>query len=254
MADPISNRISPVNNKVYAEPIAPAPPIPGATGPGHIFACDTYDDNLIPAVLKQVVDLINTKNIPGPIGPTGAKGPTGGGAAAFTGPTGPAGAGPTGNGGVTGATGVTGNTGNVGKLGPQGPLASATQNGNTTGATGNSGPTGSSRGPAGNTGHASATGATGPTGVTGKAADHQGLMGPVNLAATGIWIPPNYDPGIAGAVWNANNGTGPVSMTGTNYTGAFTPTGGVMSGETGIFVGLTGAWFKISSGGFNQHQ
>jgi hypothetical protein len=250
MPDPISNRISPNNVPVFAAPVTPAPPSVGATGT-VIVPCDTYDDNMIPAVLKQVVDLINDKNIPGPAGNTGAKGPTGGGAAAFTGPTGPAGPLVPGFGGPTGATGVTGFQGRTGPTGHLGPLASASQNGNQTGPTGNAGPTGTATGPAGNTGHVSATGATGPSGITGPRSHAQGLMGPVNLGSPAIWIPPNYDPGIAGAVWNANNGTGPVSMTGTNFTGGFTPTGGVMTGETGVFIGLTGAWFKISSGGFN---
>lgn len=246
MTEPISNRISPVNNRVYAEPVVPAPPSAGATGT-VVVPCDTYDDNMIPAVLKQVVDLINTKNIPGPTGVTGVKGPTGGIAVAFTGPTGPTGRGPTGPGGPTGATGITGNVGYTGPTGPLGPEAGAAQNGNATGATGYTGPTGSSTGAAGNTGHAGAPSATGPTGNTGPRSRNQGPGGPT--VASPNWIPPDYDPGIAGAVWNANNGTGPVSMVGTNFTGTFTPTGGVMSGETGVFIGLTGAWFKISSGG-----
>jgi hypothetical protein len=254
MPDPISNRISPVNNKIYAAPVVPAPPSAGATGT-VVVACDTYDDNMLPAVLKQVVDLINTKNIPGAAGPTGGLGPTGGGAAAFTGPTGPTGKSPAGYAGFTGATGPTGASGSTGRLGPLGPLASANQNGNQTGPTGNTGVTGASTGPAGNTGHASATGSTGHVGNTGFfVRTAQGLAGPVNLGATGIWIPPNFDPGIAGAVWNVNNGTGPVSMTGTNFTGSFTPTGGVMTGETGIFTGVTGAWFRISTGGENINR
>jgi hypothetical protein len=246
MANPVSNRISPHNVPVYAEPISPAPPSVGATGP-VVVPCDTYDDNLIPAVLKQVVDLVNTKNVPGPVGATGVAGPVHGGTGILTGPTGPTGRGPTGYGGPTGQTGVTGFQGLTGPTGHLGPLASSSQNGNITGATGYTGPTGSSTGPRGNTGAASATGATGHAGVTGPQSKLVGPVGPT--VASPNWIPPNYDPGIAGAVWNANNGTGPVSMLGTNFTGTFTPTGGVMSGETGTFVGLTGAWFRISTGG-----
>lgn len=241
------SRVANPLQRVFAEPIVPALPQPTPGVPPD--PCDTYDDNMIPAVLKQVVDLVNNQDIPGPIGNTGLKGPTGGGVAAFTGPTGPAGPLVPGFGGPTGATGVTGFAGRTGPTGHLGPLAGAAQNGNATGPTGNTGPTGASTGPAGNTGHASNTGATGPAGVTGKHAGFAGPPGPVNLASTGIWIPPNFDPGIAGAVWNANNGTGPVSATGINFTGTFTPTGGVMTGETGVFIGLTGAWFRISSGG-----
>lgn len=242
-----SNRTPIIQNRVFGVEIAPALPIPGATGPGNLFACDTYDDNLQGAILKQVVDLVNNKNVPGPIGTKGATGA--GVGATVTGPTGPSRLGPTGNGGATGPTGVTGPTGNTGPTGHLGPLASASQNGNATGPVGSTGATGTSTGPAGNTGHVSATGATGAAGITGPRSKNIGPIGPINAGAQ--WIPPNYDPGIAGAVWNANNGTGPVSMIGTNFTGAFTPTGGVMSGETGVFIGLTGAWFKISSGGSN---
>jgi collagen type VII alpha len=248
MVQPVSNRIAKNNVPVYAEPISPAPPTAGATGT-VVVPCDTYDDNMIPAVLKQVVDLINTKNIPGPVGSTGTAGVVHGGTGILTGPTGATGPQVPGFGGPTGQTGVTGFQGRTGPTGHLGPLASANQNGNTTGATGNSGPTGTSTGARGNTGAASATGVTGPAGVTGHKSAFQGSFGVVSAAAQ--WIPPNYDPGIAGAVWNANNGTGPVSMIGTNFTGAFWPTGGVMTGETGTFIGLTGAWFKISTGGYD---
>lgn len=244
-----SNRTPIIPNRVFGVEIAPALPIPGATGPGNLFACDTYDDGMQGAILKQVVDLVNNKNVPGPLGPKGLTGPVVATGASSTGPTGPAGKGPTGAGGATGPTGVTGTPGNTGPTGHLGPLASASQNGNTTGPTGNTGATGTSAGPAGNTGHVAATGATGAAGITGPRSKSIGPIGPINASAQ--WIPPNVDPGIAGAVWNVNNGTGPVSMIGTNFTGSFTPTGGVMSGETGVFIGLTGAWFKVSSGGSN---
>lgn len=246
MVNPISNRISPRNVPVYAEPISPAPPSVGATG-SVVVPCDTYDDNMIPAVLKQVVDLVNNKNIPGPVGNTGTVGVPHGGTGILTGPTGATGPRVPGYGGPTGQTGVTGFQGRTGPTGHLGPLASSSQNGNTTGATGYTGVTGNSTGPAGNTGHVSATGNTGAAGVTGPRSKNIGPNGPT--VASPNWIPPNYDPAIAGAIWNANNGTGPVSMTGTNFTGTFTPTGGVMSGETGTFFGQTGAWFRISTGG-----
>lgn len=241
MTEPVSNRISPINNAVFAEPVVPAPPLPA--GGGKLDACDTYDDNMIPPILKQVVDLINDKNIPGPVGPTGAAGAAAT-ATGTTGATGPTGRGPTGpNSGVTGPTGTVGYTGKQGHIGP---LASANQNGNQTGPTGSTGPQGSSVGLAGHAGPASATGATGPAGHTGLRNRVPGAMGPISAAA--VWIPPNVDPGIAGAVWNANGGTGPVSMTGINFTGVTGLTG---TNQTGIFTGLTGAFFKISSGGFN---
>src|SRR5580692_509270 len=109
-------RKPPPPTRVLAVPVTPAPPSVGATGT-VVVPCDTYDDNMIPAVLKQVVDLINNKDIPGPAGTTGAKGPTGGGAAAFTGPTGPTGPQVPGFGGPTGATGVTGFAGRTGPTG-----------------------------------------------------------------------------------------------------------------------------------------
>lgn len=239
-----TSRIAPPPTRVFADPIVPAPPVSGTGTQAPITPCDVYDDNMIPAILKQVVDLINTKNIPGPVGPAstavGPTGPTG-----TTGPTGHTGSSPMGPCAFTGgATGPTGFPGYQGRPGPMGPLASASQNGNATGPAGNAGPTGSSTGAAGNTGHASLTGPTGPAGVTGKAADHQGLAGPCNT--TSVWIPPNSDPGIAGAVWNVNGGTGPVSMVGTNFPEVIGLTGGTSA--TGAFNGLTGAWFKISSG------
>jgi hypothetical protein len=198
---------------------------------------DTYDDGRIPAVLKEVVDLINDKNIPGFAGNTGGKGPTGGGAAAFTGPTGPTGASPTGplNSALIGPTGASGP---AGPQGPLGPLAGAGQNANATGPTGNTGPTGPINwtGNTGNTGNTSATGATGPT---GHANPYPGAAGPLSATGAIVWIPPKTDPGIAGAIWNANGGTGAVSMTGFNYTGV---------------IGLTGALFRISSGGPNPNK
>jgi hypothetical protein len=107
-----------------------------------------------------------------------------------------------------------------------------TQNGNVTGSTGNVGPTGSTgsaTGAVGNTGGTGNTGSTGATGPTGHANPFPGANGPLSASGAIRWAPPNYDPGIAGAVWNANGGTGICSMTG----GA----------------GPTGAWLKISSGG-----
>src|SRR4051812_44400316 len=94
-----------IGNTVLGVPIVPTP---------TTASKDTYDDNRIPQVLKQVVDLINTKNIPGPIGGTGRTGPapTGAGGSS-TGPTGPRGGSPTGPSFFgAGPTGVTG---------PQGP-------------------------------------------------------------------------------------------------------------------------------------
>ncbi len=230
-----------IGNSVTGVPIVPDPPA---------VAKDTYDDNRIPAVLKQVVDLINDKNIPGPRGNTGATGPGATGGASSTGPTGATGASPTGPSFL--GTGPTGPTGYTGPSGPIGPTASLTQNGNVTGPTGGTGPTGSSGsapGPAGATGPSSATGATGYAGNTGVASDYQGLKGPLNT--TTVWIPPKFDPGIAGAIWNVNGGTGPVSMTGTNYTGTTGLTG---TNQTGTFIGTTGAFFKISSGGFGINK
>jgi hypothetical protein len=233
--------------RTYAEPIVPAPPGNGGlTGPGKIYPADTYDDNMIPAILKQVVDMVNTKNIPGPAGPTGGKGPTGGGAAAFTGPTGPTGVGPTGP--SFGGTGFTGLTGENGRIGPQGPAPSITQNGSVTGPTGNTGPqgaTGSLTGARGATGYVSATGPTGPAGATGHNLSFTGPYGPLNT--TTVWKPPHFDPGIAGAVWLVNGGTGPMSNVGVNFTGATGVSGSTT--QTGIFVGLTGALYRISSGG-----
>src|SRR5215467_15686093 len=78
--------------------------------PGNI------DRNTWGVVLKQIVDLINNRNIMGPNGPAGTvTGPTGP-AGAPTGPTGPARPGPTGPAASTGATGPTGLW-----TGPQGP-------------------------------------------------------------------------------------------------------------------------------------
>jgi hypothetical protein len=76
---------------------------------------DTYDDNTIPIVLKEVVDLINAKNISGPTGPgrTGATGPAG-----TTGATGPTGVGRTGPSFFP--RGITGDTGPQGPTGPRG--------------------------------------------------------------------------------------------------------------------------------------
>lgn len=223
----------PAGTTIFAAPIKPAPPQFVGTGPtAPIVAGDTYDDSRIPAVLKEVVDLINTKNIPGFRGNTGNAGPVATGGGSSTGPTGPAGVGPTGplNSALVGPTGASGPPG---PQGPIGPLAGAGQNANATGPTGNTGATGPTNwtGNTGNTGNTSATGATGPT---GHANPYPGAAGP--MAATGaiIWKPPTLDPGIAGAIWNANNGTGPVSMTG--------PANG------------TGAWFKISHGGPNPSQ
>lgn len=160
---------------------------------------DTYDDNLIPVVLKTVVDLINDRDIMGATGPRGGTGPTGGGAAAFTGPTGPTGAGFTGPSfWGTGATGYTGYTG------PRGPAGNTGTTG-ATGATGSTGPTGTATGPAGNTGANSATGATGPTGATGHVGN-DGVYGPLN--STTVWKPPFTDPFIAGAVYNPGGQTG----------------------------------------------
>lgn len=242
MTIPISNRGATPGSRVYAEPISPALPTAGATGT-VVVPADTYDDNMIPPILKQVVDLINEKNIPGPVGHAGPPGVFIVGAV-FTGPTGPAGIAQTGFGGPTGATGVTGSPGYLGVPGPLGPLASLTQNGNVTGPTGNTGLQGSSTGPAGNTGAASATGATGPVGNTGPHAAFAGPFGPT--VASPNWVPPNFDPGIAGAVWNANGGTGIVSPTGTNFTGVTGLTG---TNQTGIYYGLTGAWLRVSTGG-----
>lgn len=182
-------------HKVIGVPVVPDPPAVGK---------DTYDDNRIPAVLKQVVDLVNTKNIPGFTGPAGPTGPLATGASS-TGPTGPAGAvvqGP-----AFFGRGVTGVTGNTGPQGPAGPAPSITQNGNVTGPTGNTGPTGAATGPAGNTGPASATGTTGNTGARGpRSLVSPGPAGPVNT--TTVWVPPSLDPGIAGAVWNPGGQTG----------------------------------------------
>ncbi len=206
---------------IYAVPIVPDP---------TTVSKDTYDDNRIPAVLKEVVDLINTKNIPGPRGNTGAKGATGS-STAFTGPTGPTGSSPAGPIAAV-LIGVTGITGNTGPQGPLGPKPGDNQNGALTGPTGYTGATGPSGPPAGNTGAAgaaSATGNTGAAGITGPAQNKfQGLAGPLNT--TSVWVPPNFDPGIAGAIWNANGGTGPYQPTGT--------------------TGNTGAWLKVSSGGY----
>src|SRR6185312_1910214 len=201
-----------VGNSVFGVPVTPDPDVRNDTDV-HM----TYDDNRIPAALKEVVDLINAKNIPGPLGPTGV------------GPTGPGilNTGPTGSTGYQGPQGPAGNTGTTGATGP----------------TGQTGPTGGSSLP-GATGAASATGATGVTGPTGVASDYAGRYGPLNT--TTVWKPPSVDPGIAGAIWNANGGTGAVSMTGFNYTGVTGLTG---TNQTGIFIGLTGAWFKISHGG-----
>src|ERR1700734_2722459 len=115
---PASPRTPIIQNRVFGVEIAPATPQFVGTGTSApIKPGDTYDDNEIPAILKQVVDLINTKNIPGALGPTGVLGPTGGGAAAFTEPTGPTGVAPTGFGGPTGPTGLTGNLGYTGPPG-----------------------------------------------------------------------------------------------------------------------------------------
>src|SRR5260221_6973239 len=95
-----------IGNSVYGVPIVPDPDVRNDTDV-HM----TYDDNRIPGILKQVVDLINDKNIPGPRGPTGTAGPLATGASS-TGPTGRTGVGPTGPSffgtGVTGSTGYTG--------------------------------------------------------------------------------------------------------------------------------------------------
>jgi hypothetical protein len=198
-------------NTVRGFPIVPDPD----TGPK-----DTYDDNRIPAVLKEVVDLINTKNLPGPR-VTGPAGPVYAGASGITGSTGPRGnsdlVGPAFDVGLTGHTGATGDTGPAGVLtghaGPGGASGPAGVTGSNTGPTGPrgvasavglTGPTGNATGP---TGSSSNTGNTGPTGVTGPPNPYSGLDGLLPATVT-KWIPPKTDPGIAGAVWNPGGATG----------------------------------------------
>jgi len=204
---------------IFAAPVQPDP---------STVSKDTYDDNRIPAVLKEVVDLINNKDIPGFAGNVGHAGPTIATGASSTGPTGATGSTGKAADALIGATGPTGSAAGPQLLGPIGPLAGAGQNSNATGPTGNTGPTGPLNwtGNTGNTGNTSATGATGPT---GHANPYPGLPGPLSASGAVNWKPPTIDPGIAGAIWNANGGTGPVSMTG--------PANG------------TGAFFKISTGG-----
>lgn len=163
------------------------PPIPVPSAVGK----DTYDDNLIPVILKEVVDVVNRKDIPGYTGNTGAAGNRfiGAGVTGPTGatggsPTGPRGFGPTGYTGYQGPAGPTGNTGTPG----------------VTGATGGTGATGSSVGPAGPTG----PGATGATGLPGSVGV-RGANGPV---VTVKWIPPVDNPRVNGAVWNPGGQTG----------------------------------------------
>lgn len=177
---------------VLGVPITPDPPT---------IAKDTYDDERIPGILKRVVDLINTKTIPGAKGATGNTGPARLTGASSTGPTGPTGASPTGPSFFgTGPTGPTGNAGPTGAAGNTGAVG-------VTGPTGSTGPTGTATGPAGNTGANSATGSTGPTGAKGpRTLVDPGPAGPVNTTIK--WIPPSLDPGIAGAVWNPGGQTG----------------------------------------------
>lgn len=157
----------------------------------------TYDDERIEDVLKQVVDLVNDKNIIGYAGPTGKQGPTVTVGGSSTGPTGTSPTGPVGPNpnpvGVTGNTGPTGATGNTGPAGATGA----------TGATGNTGPTGPSTW-SGNTGPNGPAGATGATGPTGKA----NVQGPAGPVVNNKWSPPTTDPRIAGAVWNPGGATG----------------------------------------------
>ena len=83
---------------------------------GHVVVTAVvYDDNTIPGILNEVIDMINDGDIQGPVGPTGKAGPLATGASS-TGPTGATGAGPAGP--SQGQTGPTGRTGPQGVAGP----------------------------------------------------------------------------------------------------------------------------------------
>src|ERR1700731_3485866 len=92
-----------------------SPDIPTAAVPST-SSHGSYDDNYVSAVLKEVVDMLNDRDVPGPIGLAGVTGPVG--PTSTTGTTGPTGAQPTGPAGPS--AGPTGPTGSVGKLGPTG--------------------------------------------------------------------------------------------------------------------------------------
>jgi hypothetical protein len=238
---------------------------------------ETYDDNELDTILKQVVDKINLKNIDGSIGLAGPVGPTqlvGG----VTGPTGvglqgpPYGGlavGPTGRQGdpglqgALGAPGVTGATGPSGSTGPSptGPIGVAAGPQGATGptfigaggVTGATGPTGPDAPTSivGKTGPSGATGVTGPTGPIGR----QGATGPDGPTGD-FFIAPIGDPHISGAVYNAGilvlstyilpGPTGRGAAGASGITGTFIPYG--VGGTTGQgTAGLTGP-LRISHG------
>ena len=178
----------------------------------------TYDDNIIPAILLEVVQAINSGSITGPTGPAGATG-----ASTSTGPTGATGGKlstivtPIANPGETGpfftgtfqyvgpqgpAGGVQGPTGYTGSTGWQGPLG-ATGNSGSAGGTGATGGTGyqglpyiaGPAGPVGPTGTTGPTGATGPTGPAGATAA-TGPTGPTGRTGSALWTPTTGASGV----------------------------------------------------------